>query len=796
MTTPESRATRPLHARSDQGRLRAQQRYRLALHVRSHQGTVGIVVFQEGDQSRCHRDKLFRRNIDIVDLARRTGDVFSVAATRDKLVDKIAFLVGTRAALRDRVARFAHGGQIVDLSGRLALIDLAVGRFDEPIGIDTRMRCKRVDQADVRSLRRLDRADTPVVRRMHVAHLEAGALAREPARTQRREASFVRDLRERVRLIHELRQRRGVEKLAHRRHHRLGVDQILRHGVGDIRRPHPLAHGALHAHQAHAVLVFQKLADRAHAAVAQVVDVVDLAARIAQLQQHANDLDDILLAQDALGILDIVELQARVHLHTPDRAEVVAFDIEEDLAKQIFRRLRSRQLAGAHDTVDIGECLFAHARAVEGERVPKPRSALVVYVQDSELADLLLFDLLQEPGIDLVARLCDDEPCLLVDQVFRQEASDKPLRLPLELFCCPRLLFPRAQLLRQNARTCAREHLSAARLDEVAVQLAPLERCKRQREDIGTLLVVRDLDALVVDSQDLLAAHAVDLDSFERFAHLCPLAPQGYRACAIERREQRCRQHLPAPIDTRVQNVLGVELEVEPRATIGNHPRRVDDLVLHQCFALARAEEDPRRAVHLTDDHALRAVDDEGTFVGHQRQVAHIDDLLLDLAQAAGACCLVDVVDEQLQSHLQRCFEAEPALTAFLHIVLRLFQLEALETQLCLVRVVADRKDELEHLLQAEERSRALRGITVRVADKGFVRGFLNVQKIGNLRDFLDASEILADAFATRKTIYICNHDHLPPRTRGRGREDAKGRHAKKTTTLRTTLRTTPLAQT
>ena len=53
-----------------------------------------------------------------------------------------------------------------------------------------------------------NRADAAVVGRVHVAHLEAGALARQAAGPERREPPLVRDLGERVRLVHELRQLR------------------------------------------------------------------------------------------------------------------------------------------------------------------------------------------------------------------------------------------------------------------------------------------------------------------------------------------------------------------------------------------------------------------------------------------------------------------------------------------------------------------------------------------------------------------------------------------------------------
>jgi hypothetical protein len=55
-------------------------------------------------------------------------------------------------------------------------------------------RSQRRDQADVGAFRRLDRADPAVVRNVHVAHLEAGALAVQAARAQGREPALVGEL--------------------------------------------------------------------------------------------------------------------------------------------------------------------------------------------------------------------------------------------------------------------------------------------------------------------------------------------------------------------------------------------------------------------------------------------------------------------------------------------------------------------------------------------------------------------------------------------------------------------------
>ncbi len=100
------------------------------------------------------------------------------------------------------------------------------------------------------------------------------------------------------------------------------------HDRVDIDAGHTLLDRPLHAQQADAVLVFQKLAHRADPAIAEVVDIVDFAATVAQAHQRLEDFQHIFLADDA-HVVGAIELQADVHLHPADRGEVVALGIEE-----------------------------------------------------------------------------------------------------------------------------------------------------------------------------------------------------------------------------------------------------------------------------------------------------------------------------------------------------------------------------------------------------------------------------------------------------------------------------------
>jgi hypothetical protein len=186
-----------LDAGADVRRLGTQQRHGLALHVRAHQGAVRVVVLEERDERRRQRHDLARRDVHVVHGVRRDlADLAALGADEHERVDELAGLrVDRRVRLGDDVPVLLVGGQVVDLVGDLALDDLAVRRLDEAVLVDARVRRERADEADVRTLRRLDRAHAAVVRRVDVADLEAGALTRQTTRAERREAPLVGDAR-------------------------------------------------------------------------------------------------------------------------------------------------------------------------------------------------------------------------------------------------------------------------------------------------------------------------------------------------------------------------------------------------------------------------------------------------------------------------------------------------------------------------------------------------------------------------------------------------------------------------
>jgi hypothetical protein len=131
-------------------------------------------------------------------------------------------------------------------------------------------------------------------------------------------------------------------------------------------------------------------------------------------------------------------------------------------------------------------------------------------------------------------------------------------------------------------------------------------------------------------------------------------------------------------------------------------------------LALVVVEEHARRAVHLRDDDALGAVHDEGAVVRHERHVAHVDVLLLDVLDGAGLGVRVDIEHDEAQRHLERRGEGHAPLAALVHVVLRRLERVLHELEERRVREVGNRENGLEDGLQALVRPAALRSSTIR----------------------------------------------------------------------------------
>ena len=164
---------------------RSQQGHGLTLHVGTHQGSVGVVVFQEGNKASGDGDDLLRRNVDVLDF--RSFHFFEVAVPSgfDALFqDELAVLVPKGVGLGDSVFFFFVSGQINDLVRHFAVFNFKVRRFHEAVLVGLHVRAHGSDKTDVGAFRSLNRTDAAVVAVVHVADFEAGAVSVQTAGAQ------------------------------------------------------------------------------------------------------------------------------------------------------------------------------------------------------------------------------------------------------------------------------------------------------------------------------------------------------------------------------------------------------------------------------------------------------------------------------------------------------------------------------------------------------------------------------------------------------------------------------------
>ena len=167
-------------------------------------------------------------------------------------------------------------------------------------------------------------------------------------------------------------------------------------------------------------------------------------------------------------------------------------------------------------------------------------------------------------------------------------------------------------------------------------------------------------------------------------------------------------------------------------------------------LALVVIEEHARGAMHLRNDDALGAVDHERAVHGHERHVAHVDVLLLDVADGLGAGVRIHVEHDQTELHLQRSSERHAALAALIDVILRLLKLIGDEIKLGGSRKIPDREHRLEDRLQTLVQPAAL-GLVDH--QELVVRGLLHLDQIGHFRDFADMPEEFADTLAAGERL-------------------------------------------
>ena len=118
-----------LDAGADERRFGAHERHRLALHVRSHERAVRVVVLEERNQSGSDGDQLHGRNVHVGDFLRRHNRKVAAVPGEHLLFGDLSLFVKRRVRLRDDVVVFLVGGQVLDDAGQRCRFPLSGTAF-------------------------------------------------------------------------------------------------------------------------------------------------------------------------------------------------------------------------------------------------------------------------------------------------------------------------------------------------------------------------------------------------------------------------------------------------------------------------------------------------------------------------------------------------------------------------------------------------------------------------------------------------------------------------------------------
>ncbi|MCY1508640.1 hypothetical protein D9M68_429550 [compost metagenome] len=557
---------------------------------------------------------------------------------------------------------------------------------------------------------------------VHVAHFETCTFTRQTTRAKGRHAALVGDFGQRVRLVHELRQLRGTEEFLQRGRDRLAVDQVVRHQRLLLGLTQTFLHGLLDTCQTGAVLVFGQFADATHAAVAQVVDVVDFAVAVAQVHEDLDHGQDVFVGQHHRAGR-FVAADLGVELHAAHARQVVRVRVVEQALEQGLHRVFRRRLARAHHAVD------GHARSelvhrfVDAQRLRDVRALVqFVRVDDLDVLHASRAQLLQQRFGQFVVGLGQDFAGVGVDDVAGDDAADQEVFRHADVRGAALLEFTR--VARGDALVLGDHDLARLVGDVEARDFAA--------QALGDELHLR----AAVHQAEVVVHEEVREDRF--------------RVQADGLQQDRDR-HLAATVHAEVQHVLRVELEVQPRTAVGNHAGREQQLARAVRLALVVFEEHAGRTVQLRDDHALGAVDDERTLVGHERHFAHVDLLFLhflDHLRLRGR--RLAVIDDELHLGAHGRGEGQTTGLALTHIERRLRQVVLEELHLDETVVRDDREGSVECGLQAFDGT--VLGGDAGLQERG-VRVFLHLQQVGDFDDAVAVTETFSDALAFGVTV-------------------------------------------
>ena len=556
------------------------------------------------------------------------------------------------------------------------------------------------------------------MRWVNVADFKASALTRQTTWPKGRNAALVGDFRKRVGLIHKLRQLRAAEEFAHRSNRWLCVDQIVWHHGGYVNRAHTFFHGALHTEQTDAILVFQQFADRTDTTVAEVIDIVDFALAVFQVHQFLDHGEDILRPQGGERVFN-VKLQTHVQLHAANGAEVVAVWIEEQASEQCFCGFARWRLARTHDAVDRIKAHVAVLGLVGLQRVAHPSAGDdMVDVEQLKAVDAGLVECFQVFSGDFVTCFNINPARLFVDQVERRITAKD--------------FFGRDQQMRQ------------AILDRFVRGAWRNLGARREHDFAG--LCIHDVEHRFRRTPLFRVEWNFPATGATFKCHAVVEVAQDFFVVQTQRVEQGRDRQLALTVDTDVDDILGIKFKVEPRTTVRNNARGEQIFARRVRFTAVMVKKNARRTVHLRNDNALCTVDEEGAVMRHERHVAHVYVLLLNIEDRTRFGVRVNLKHDEAQCHLHLCGIGNSALTAFFNVIFGIFEFVMDEVEFRRSGKILNRENAAQRFFEAGYITNG------RVRAQELLIAFaLNLDQVGHVDNFVDVTEDFADTLLTRE---------------------------------------------
>ena len=163
-------------------------------------------------------------------------------------------------------------------------------------------------------------------------------------------------------------------------------------------------------------------------------------------------------------------------------------------------------------------------------------------------------------------------------------------------------------------------------------------------------------------------------------------------------------------------------------------------------FAAVMVEQYARRTVHLRYDNALCTVDEEGAVMRHERHVAHVDVLLLDIENRTRFGVGINLKHDQAKGNLHLRRIGNSALTAFFNVKFGIFQFVMHEVEFRGAGKILNRKDAAQCLFKARYIANRRVG-----TQELFIALTLDLDEVGHVDNFVDVAKDFADTLLTRQ---------------------------------------------